>query len=152
MQEQTKSIVDAANKTSSAIDASLKTANAALSLQPPSVLVCLGPTSFIPRHHGTVLAQEMCKCPVVLARVLREAGLSQGPQAHEAGVQFPSEAEKLDRTLLVGNISPVVTVDQVTLALALQRVVLGDYQSTVVFVFSEFDSCSRIRMFKDVPY
>lgn len=39
---------------------------------------------------------------------------AQGPQAHEAGVEFPAEAEVLDRTLLVGNLNPIVTVDQVS--------------------------------------
>lgn len=38
---------------------------------------------------------------------------AQGPPAHEAGVQFPVDAEVLDRTLLVGNLNPVVTLDQV---------------------------------------
>ncbi|KAK9905765.1 hypothetical protein WJX75_005978 [Coccomyxa subellipsoidea] len=36
-----------------------------------------------------------------------------GPQAHEAGVEFPSEAAVLDCTLLVGNLNPIVTIDQI---------------------------------------
>jgi hypothetical protein len=43
---------------------------------------------------------------------LVHAGL-QGPQAHAAGVEFP--AEELDRYLLVGNLNPIVTSDQVRL-------------------------------------
>ncbi|CAL8472041.1 g11583 [Coccomyxa elongata] len=73
--EQPPSIVDSAVAASNALDAALmSTANAALALQPPSLL---------------------------------------GPPAHEAGVQFPVDAEVLDRTLLVGNLNPVVTLDQI---------------------------------------
>ena len=37
--------------------------------------------------------------------------MMQGPQAHAAGVEFPDD--ELDRYLLVGNLNPVVTADQV---------------------------------------
>lgn len=45
--------------------------------------------------------------------LISSALLVQGPPAHEAGVDFPVDAEVLDRTLLVGNLNPVVTLDQV---------------------------------------
>ena len=35
----------------------------------------------------------------------------QGPQAHAAGVEFPDD--ELDRYLLIGNLNPIVTADQV---------------------------------------
>ncbi len=37
----------------------------------------------------------------------------QGPQAHKAGVTFPKDQAALDRTLLVGNLNPSVTDEQV---------------------------------------
>lgn len=37
----------------------------------------------------------------------------QGPQAHQAGVVFPKEQSALDRTLLVGNLNPSVSDEQV---------------------------------------
>ena len=37
----------------------------------------------------------------------------QGPQAHMAGVTFPKDQAALDRTLLVGNLNPSVTDEQV---------------------------------------
>lgn len=39
--------------------------------------------------------------------------LVQGPQAHLAGVVFPKEQSALDRTLLVGNLNPSVSDEQV---------------------------------------
>ena len=39
--------------------------------------------------------------------------LVQGPQAHQAGVVFPKEQSALDRTLLVGNLNPSVSDEQV---------------------------------------
>ena len=39
--------------------------------------------------------------------------LVQGPQAHQAGVVFPKEQSALDRTLLVGNLNPTVSDEQV---------------------------------------
>ena len=38
---------------------------------------------------------------------------AQGPQAHKAGVTFPKDQAALDRTLLVGNLNPSVTDEQV---------------------------------------
>ncbi len=38
---------------------------------------------------------------------------AQGPQAHVAGVVFPKEQSALDRTLLVGNLNPSVSDEQV---------------------------------------
>lgn len=39
----------------------------------------------------------------------------QGPQAHAAGVLFPDDADVLQRSLLVGNLNPLVNPDQVQL-------------------------------------
>lgn len=48
----------------------------------------------------------------------------QGPQAHEAGVQFPKEQDVLDRMLLVGNLNPTVTMDQVSLSIRYDKLTL----------------------------
>lgn len=50
---------------------------------------------------------------------LRPSLQSQGADAYAAKVEFPAEAEALDKTVIVGSMNPQVTLDQVSCQLSL---------------------------------
>lgn len=57
----------------------------------------------------------MPKCSVIACPVLTYSLFSQGSGAYKAKVKFPEDKDVMERTVLVGDMNPLVTLEQVPL-------------------------------------